>query len=243
MEIPIVPLQVWDLPNWSEMRRAVMFRAALDLQKIEAKEEAVLELEEIYLAGPPLGKMDQACKCSKNPTLASMSWDWRLAIFHTAMMIQASAASLERTEQMYPRHAEGFPYLRISLILEDCKRSPHAWLDGFAAKWDDEVWKVLRPPFDWSCGCMVRMAARPVAMPEFEPAQPGMPRVPPDVLHAATGWMARYPRYLWDRKFIPKRPHVTPAPWPEDPLAFRSTEEERTLLRHYGISVSITHES
>jgi len=218
-----------------------MFRASLRLQGIETSTEAVEELERIYSSTRTLGEMDRVCKESEVPGLSLMSWSWRTAVFQTAQSIQSGAASAERTAEMYPRQASNFPYLRIWMILDGCMRSPHAWLDGFAAKWDDEVWKVLIPPFGWECGCMIRMMGRPVQSESFEPALPGIDRVPKDVLRAATDWMDRNPRYLWDRTIVPKRPHVPAERWPEDPDFLKPTEKELEILRSYGISVTTKH--
>jgi hypothetical protein len=239
--IPVIPTSPFDLPPYTQIRRMAMFRAALGLQKIGPSEDAVQELERTYSLGLPQHKLDQLWKESQIPEIRAISWLWRIAMFYTAQKILMGSADYERTMAMYPSQAQNFPYFRISMILDDCKRSPHAWLDGFAAKWDDEVWKVLKPPFGWECGCMVRMVGRPIMSPAFEPARPGMDRVPQDVLRAATGWMARNPRYLWDKSIVPKRAYVPPDRWPEDPDLLRPTEEERALLKHYGVSVGVEH--
>lgn len=237
--IPIVPALESDLPPWSQIKRVAMFKAALSLQNVAATSETLDELECIYTSGGTLQKMNEACKRSVIPALGAMESRWRLLIFETAQKIQMSVALAERDAEMYPRHAADLPYFRISMILDDCKRSPHAWLDGFAARWDDDVWKVLRPPFGWGCACTIRKVGPPKPLPDFEPAMPGMGRVPEDVLRAATGWLAAIPHYLWDRTVVPKRPHVQPERWPESDDHLRPTDAERELLRSYGISVQM----
>lgn len=56
-------------------------------------------------------------------------------------------------------------------------RPAHAALDGFAAKWDDPVWRRLYPPTGFNCRCTVT-AEGPDDVGE-EASQPGLDRIPP----------------------------------------------------------------
>lgn len=214
-----------------------MFRAALCLQHFEPVESTVDELERIYCSGVSFYKMDQMCAASLVIDVAAISSRWRLTMLSTAQHIQGAYARAERTANQYPRMAVSFPYWRIWLITDECKRSPHAWLDGFAAKWNDEIWKVLHPPFGWDCGCMIQMVCDDSVPLGIEPLQPSLQRLPSDVLRAATGWMAMNPEYLWNRSLLPKRPYVPAERWPTDIARCGPSEEERAILRRYGISV------
>lgn len=241
MQIPVIPPEPFDMPNWTQARRKEMFRAALKLQGISSSEIVIEALDKTYSVGASLQELDQAWKELEIPEIKALTWRWRITMAVTAMHIQSACMHLERNLGMYSRHAAGFPYWRVSMILDSCRRSPHAWLDGFAAKWNDDVWKFLTPPFGWECGCIISMVSDSSVPLGLEPLQPGIERVPDDVLRGATEWMDESPDYLWDRSIAPTRPYVPAEPWPDDPSRMGPTDEQRALLRHYGISVEIVH--
>ena len=241
MEIPIIPAEPFDLPSFSRIKRLSMFKAALRLQNIEPTVQVIDELNRTFEDGFEMRKIDRAWKDSAVPDVRNISWRWRTIMIDTTLKIMASYSQAERRAGMYPRHAESFPYFRVLMILEDCKRSPHAWLDGFAARWNDEIWKVLQQPFGWECGCMIRMVSDSEIPLGIEPLQPGLDRVPKDVLRSSIGWLDHNPSYLWDKSILPTRPHIPAEHWPDDPMRRGPTVQQSAILKRYGISVQITH--
>jgi len=236
--IPVIEPIISDLPPWAKLWRMAMFRDALKLQDLDPTHGAIEELERIYTLGLRFDKTLEACKESLVPQVAGMSSRWRMTTMLTAQKMQLSAGNHERIFSMYPRHASSFPYLRIILLLDHCKRSPHTWLDGFAAKWDDDIWKILKPPFGWECGCFLRMVSDDAVPRGVEPLQPAMERIPNDVVRAVIGWKATSPVYLWDRNSKPKWPHVVPENWRSDSARMGTAEKNRALLKSYGITVT-----
>lgn len=219
-----------------------MFRAALRLQGIAPTDPAVAEMDRAYIAGGRIHEMQRRLQESAIPQVQTMTARWRLTVILTAGKIQLAFRSAQERAQLYPRHALDMPYWRVRIITEECKRSPHNWLDGFAARWDDEVWKVLSPPFGWECSCMIQPQSLDCLPSGLEPLQPSLQRVPKDVLNACVRWMVRAPKYLWDPSTFPMRPYVPAERWQMDPSR-TSSEGDKALLRRYGISVELTHSS
>jgi hypothetical protein len=81
------------------------------------------------------------------------------------------------------------PYLNIWTVTDQCKQSRHAHLNNFAAVWSDDVWKVLKPPFDWECACMIQIAISPYPFSEAEALKAGLPRIDAKTLTAVSCWM------------------------------------------------------
>jgi len=238
VEIPVIH-SPFELPEYTRTRRRAMFHSALRLQKIDTADAVVAELDRLYCLGGQIHEIIRRWRDWPLPETQSIQPRWRLAMIVTAGEIQSSFRRTQDRLALYPRMTHSLPYWRVMTVTDGCKRSPHNWLDGFAARWDDAIWKVLEPPFGWECGCLINPIWKADLPWGLEPLQAGIGRVPKDVLRAAVGWMARSQLYLWDKSISPRRPHVPAEKWKADPI-FLSSEEDRALLTKYGISIEIT---
>jgi SPP1 gp7 family putative phage head morphogenesis protein len=75
-----------------------------------------------------------------------------------------------------PAVAAALPIWQYHTVEDSHVRPAHAALDGFAAQYDDPVWRRIYPPCGYNCRCSVS-AMSPSDAPD-DASSPGLPRIP-----------------------------------------------------------------
>lgn len=100
-------------------------------------------------------------------------------------------SSRDRRQLSFDGACDVFPFFALSA--DGCRIANHQMLDGFAALRDDPIWEIISPPSDWLCTC--KLLALMKSEPEIssDAREPGIGRIPPDLIRSMVGWEKRAP--------------------------------------------------
>ncbi len=160
---------------------------------------------------------------------------WFHTVLYTALSSLRARASRQRRERIT---ANSVSFFQIKTFGDNCRRSRHAQLEGFAALSNDPVWKIIREPLDWECHCRIQMSDELDLPLDVDPFKPGIERLPLKLLQDCTSWMPRRPKHLLDCSPVPPCPTVETRKWYPSPR--KTKEEYEAILNRHGISIKVT---
>jgi hypothetical protein len=166
--------------------RQRMFRFGLEFACGSTEESSSQFVERVFLRSRRWTDFHQACLTqSEHRELAALSIYWASTLYNTAAQIMNGYRHFQDRAKLLRQQT--FPFLEVSTP-SPCWNSPHASIAGYSAPVGDPIWEQIRPPFDYSCACMVSpVGAATIALDSAA--------IPKEAL-GSHDWMSVFPAHL-----------------------------------------------